>query len=59
MDEMKVQEDLAWDKHSGELIGYIDLGDPELNCATMKQGSSIASHILGALHCKSIKIYTC
>ena len=46
MDEMKVQEDLVWDKHSGELIGYIDLGDPELNCATMKQGSSIASHIL-------------
>ena len=27
MDEMKIQENLVWDKHTGELIGYVDLGD--------------------------------
>ena len=26
MDEMKLQENLVFDKPSGELIGYIDLG---------------------------------
>ena len=24
---MKVQEDPVWDKHTGELIGFVDLGD--------------------------------
>ena len=32
-DEMKIQENLVWDKHSGELIGSVDLGDPSLNYA--------------------------
>ncbi len=27
LDEMKIQEDLVWDKHTGELIGFVDLGD--------------------------------
>ena len=27
MDEMKIQEDLIWDKHTGDLIGYVNLGD--------------------------------
>ena len=27
MDEMKLQEDLVWDKHTGDLIGYVNLGD--------------------------------
>ena len=27
IDEMKIQEDLIWDKHNGDLIGYVDLGD--------------------------------
>ena len=30
MDEMKIQENLVWDKHNGELIGYVDLGDTDL-----------------------------
>jgi len=46
IDEMKVQEDLVWDKHTGDLIGYVDLGDKELNCATLKDTQVIASHIL-------------
>ena len=36
MDEMKIQEDLVWEKNSGELIGSIDLGDEDLNFATFK-----------------------
>ena len=27
--EMKIQQNLVFDKHSEELIGYVDLGDPE------------------------------
>ena len=27
MDEMKIQSNLVWGKHTGELIGYFDLGD--------------------------------
>ena len=30
-DQMKIQQNLAFDKQSGELIGYVDLGDPEKN----------------------------
>ena len=26
IDEMKIQEDLVWDKDTGDLIGYVDLG---------------------------------
>ena len=46
IDEMKVQEDLVWDKHTGDLIGYVDLGDKEINCASLKNCESVASHIL-------------
>ena len=46
MDEMKVQENLIWDKHSGDILGYVDLGDSELNCATLNDHDSVASHIL-------------
>ena len=30
-DEMKVRANLVFDKVTGELIGFTDLGDPELN----------------------------
>lgn len=30
LDEMHIREDLVYDKHSGELIGFVDLGD--INC---------------------------
>lgn len=45
-DEMKIQEDLVWDKHTGHLIGYVDLGDVELNYAALKKTDDIASHVL-------------
>ena len=28
---MKIQSNLVFDKHSGDLIGFIDLGDPMTN----------------------------
>ena len=45
MDEMKIQENLVWDKHTNDLIGFVDLGDAELNYATLKK-SELASHVL-------------
>ena len=46
MDEMKIQENLVWDKHNGELIGYVDLGDIDLNYATLSKVTTVASHVL-------------
>ena len=46
MDEMKIQENLVWDKHTGDLIGFVDLGDTELNYATLKKSEDFASHVL-------------
>ena len=43
---MKIQEDLVWDKHTGELIGFVDLGDIKLNYATLKDVKKLATHIL-------------
>ena len=45
-DEMKIQEDLVWDKYSGELIGFVDLGDININYATLKNVEELATHIL-------------
>ena len=45
-DEMKIQDSLVWDKHTGDLIGYVDLGDAEVNYATLKNAEVIASHVL-------------
>ena len=39
-DEMKIQEDLVRDQQTGELIGFVDLGDTKLNYATV-----LATHI--------------
>ena len=45
-DEMKIQEDLVWDKHTGELIGFVDLGDSKVNYATLQNVEELATHIL-------------
>ena len=45
-DEMKIQEDLAWDKHTGELIGFVDLGDIDTNYATLQDVKQLATHVL-------------
>ena len=46
MGEMKIQENLVWDKYNGELIGYVDIGDTDLNYATLSKVTIIASHVL-------------
>ena len=43
---MKIQYGLVWDKHSGDLIGYVDIGDVEVNYATLENTKEIASHDL-------------
>ena len=45
-DELKIHENLVYDKHSGELIGYVDLGDPELNYSTFQNTDDLATHVL-------------
>ena len=45
-DEMKIQENLVWSKHTGDLIGFVDLGDVNLNYATLQETNAIASHVL-------------
>ena len=44
-DEMKIQSGLVWDKVTGELIGYVDLGDPDTNFAVFEK-VELASHVL-------------
>ena len=56
MDEMKIQENLVWDKHSGELIGYFDLGDVNLNYATLSRVEEIATHVLVFLICSIVNL---
>ena len=41
MDEMKIQENLVWDKHTGDLIGFVDFGDTKLNYATLKKSTDL------------------
>ena len=43
---MKIQEDLVWQKSTGELIGFVDLEDEDLNFATLKNLSKLATHVL-------------
>ena len=45
-DEMKVLANLVLDKTTGELIGFTDLGDPEVNFAALEKVDRIATHAL-------------
>ena len=46
IDEMKIQGDLLWDKHTDDLIGYVELGDTQLDYATLKKAEEVATHML-------------
>jgi hypothetical protein len=48
MDEMKIQSNLVFDKYSGDLIGFIDLGDPIINFACVEE-ETLATHALAFL----------
>ena len=43
---MKIQEDLVWGKYSGELVGFVYVGDININYATLKNIEELASHVL-------------
>ena len=45
-DEMKDQSNLVFDKVTGELIGFVDLGDPDVNFAVLEKADEIATHAL-------------
>ena len=49
MDEMKIQSNLVFDKFSGNLIGFVDLGDPMTNFANLAEEDHVASHALAFL----------
>ena len=45
-EEMKVQSNLVFDKHTNELIGFVDLGDEDVNATVFDTPTTLASHIL-------------
>ena len=46
MDEMKMQSNLVYDKYSGDLICFVDLGDLMTNYASLGDDDVIATHAL-------------
>ena len=42
-DGMKVMANLVLDKTTAELIGFMDLGDPDLNFAVLEKVDAVAS----------------
>ena len=45
-DEMKIQSNLVFDKHTNELIGFVDLKDATVNYATLDNIDELATHVL-------------
>ena len=45
-DEMKIRSNLVFNKHSEELIGFVDLGDPDVNFNCFKEQNELASYTL-------------
>ena len=45
-DEMEIMSNLVFDKVTGELIGYVDLSDPDINFATLDKADPVATHAL-------------
>ena len=43
---MKIQKDLVWHKHTRELIGFVDLGDKDLNFATFEYVNKLVTQVL-------------
>ncbi|CAB4003821.1 Hypothetical predicted protein [Paramuricea clavata] len=46
---MKIPSDLVFDKNSGDLVGFMDLGDPMTNFACLDEKDTIATHALAFL----------
>ena len=41
---MKIQTNLVYDKCNGELIGYVGLGDPDINNTTFVKENGLVTH---------------
>ena len=41
-----MKSNLAFNKYNDELIGFVDLGDPELNYSTFQDSDQLATHAL-------------
>ena len=48
-DEMKIMNNLVFDKFNGELIGFTDLRDPDVNFVLLERVDMIATHALAFL----------
>ena len=46
IDNIKIQENLVWDKHDSELKGYVDLRDIDLNHAALPKVTKVARRVL-------------
>ena len=44
--ELKIMSNLVFDKVTGERIGYMDLGNPHINFATLDKADAVAMHAL-------------
>ena len=44
--EIKVKSNLVFNKYNDELIGFVDLGDPELNYSPFRDSDQLATHVL-------------
>ena len=45
-DEMEIESGLVFNKYTGQIIGFTDLGDTDINEATLEKEKSIATHAL-------------
>ena len=45
-DEMKIQENLFYDKYTGNLEGCVDLWDPSINYSPFENPDKLASHVM-------------
>ena len=53
IDEMKIKEDLVYDKHTGQIVGFVSVGDVgeilsemERKCTESKPKLPVSTHIL-------------
>ena len=45
-DEVKIQSNLIFDKHSGRIIGFVDFGDEDINTGTLTSVNNVATHVM-------------
>ena len=45
-DEMKIESGLVFNKYTGQIIGFTDLGDTDINEAALETEKSVATHAL-------------